>query len=309
MQAEHNRLNINQINELAKNNPRDLVAYGEGKYQDELLNAIDIIGKNKHCSILLTSGPSASTKTTTSQKLADLLCEEGTNTVVVSLDNFFVNRCNLPKLENGDTDYESVKTLDMETLARCFDELLNNGKAEFPLFDFTTGSRTEETIPLETTENSLVIIEGIHALHPEITSGLPRDRYLKMYISPHSDYYLDDELVLSSRNTRLIRRLVRDYFYRGNSAEGTLKMWANVVKSEVENIIPFRPTADFAVDSTICYEPCVFGYFLQDVASEYKGDSEGEKKRLSDLKDVLNRFVSLPRPFIPNDSVLWEFLH
>lgn len=307
MGKEHNKIDVKKINEMAKNDKQGLIDFAEKQYDNELENAVNIITQHKSCTFLLVSGPSGSTKTTTSHKLSQKLARHGLHTAVVSLDDFFIDRNNLPVLSNGETDYESVRTLDTKTLWRCFDELLNKREAELPIFDFKSGTRSKETNKIIMESNTIIIAEGIHALNPALLEGLSKESYLKLYISPHSDYFDGEEMVLSSRNTRLIRRMVRDYFYRGNSIKNTLLMWNNVVKSEVENIIPFRDSADITIDSTVCYEPCLYHQY-SNILSPCDELSDVQNSRVSDLAAMLSRFEEITLSEIPKDSVLWEFL-
>lgn len=304
----NNKIDVKTINNLIKSSPSQLVDLSESSYYQQLNGLVDKISNRKDkCPIVLISGPSASTKTTTAYKLSKMLVDSGIHSVVISLDNFFVNRVNLPILENGDIDYESVNTLDMIKLRTCLNELLKNKQSEFPIFDFSCGRRSKETRHIKMSDDTIVIIEGIHALNPLIVEGQDKKSFLKLYVSPSSDYYFNDELILSSRNLRFIRRLVRDYFYRNNSLESTMDMWVNVVKSELINIMPFKKEADFTIDSTIMYEPSVYEYYLSDIinTSELTGFY---KKKTDDILKSLARFHVLPRKIIPSDTVLWEFL-
>lgn len=307
MGSEHNLIDITKINEWARSDCQGLIAHAEAQYNSELQRAMETILNNEGRAILLVSGPSGSTKTTTSHKLSQGLMEQGIHTAVVSLDNFFVNRSDLPLLENGETDFESVNTLDAKTLWRCFDELLTKRESKLPIFDFSAGARSDKTSHIKLHEKSVIITEGIHALNPELLKGLDKSSYLKLYISPHSDYMKDGEMVLSSRNTRLIRRMVRDYFYRGNSIKNTLLMWNNVVKSEVQNIIPFRESADIKIDSTVCYEPCLYHKYSQ-IFTPDDEMTQTQSTRILELFKILSDFEEISLDQIPKTSVLWEFL-
>lgn len=305
--SEHRKIDIQRINHLVNGSREMLIAEAEGYYAAQLNTATETIMSNRDASILLTSGPSGSTKTTTSNKLATRLGREGVHCVVISLDDFFVDRDTLPHLPSGEVDYESTNTLDLVTLRRCFNELIHDRVSNLPLFDFKTGKRSLESRRVVLNDNTLAIVEGIHALNPALTEDMAEEGYLKLYVSPHSDYYLGEELVLSSRNTRFIRRLVRDFFHRSNSIERTMQMWPNVVRSEVENIIPFRPYSDIQIDSTIIYEPCIYASYLLELI---KGESlnERDSQRMEDLLTSLSHFSPLPPEIVPKDTVLREFL-
>ncbi|MFZ2539699.1 MAG: hypothetical protein WAX04_12500 [Oscillospiraceae bacterium] len=304
----NNKIDVKTINQLITTSPTELVSLSELRYFEQLEQVADKIAKNSNqCSILLVSGPSASTKTTTAHKLSTSLGRIGIHSVVISLDNFFVNREDLPSLENGDVDYESISTLDLSTLRACFDDLLQKKQSEFPIFDFSIGRRSKETQHITVSDDTIVIVEGIHALNPIIVQGHDKADFLKLYVSPSSDYYFGDELILSSRNIRFVRRLVRDYFHRSNSIESTMDMWVNVVKSELINIMPYKVEADFTIDTTIMYEPSIYEYYLSKIikTSELSGFYQN---KMDEVLRALCRFHVLPLDIIPESSVLREFL-
>lgn len=305
---QHNKIEIKTINHLILTSPQAFIELSEERYNQQINQIADKIAqKSNQCSILLVSGPSASTKTTTAQKLSSCLGSHGIHSVVISLDNFFVNRDDLPILENGDVDYESIHTLDMETLRACFDDLLHKKQSEFPIFDFPKGKRSEKTQHIKVSQDTIVIIEGIHALNPIIVEGQDHESFMKLYISPSSDYYFGEEMVLSSRNIRLVRRLVRDYFHRKNSIESTIDMWVNVVKSELINIMPYKKEADFTIDSTIMYEAGIYEHYLAKIikTSELTGFHQS---KMEEVLRALSRFNTLPLELVPRDTVLREFL-
>lgn len=307
-QNHHNRIDVKTINDLILSSPKELVSMSENRYFEQLESVAESISNRaSQSSILLVSGPSASTKTTTSHKLSEQLLANGLHSVVVSLDNFFVNVDKLPRLENGDTDFESVDTIDMDTLNRCFEELIVKRKSVIPIFDFANGRRSSETNEVILNDETIVIVEGIHALNPRLLQGKNRDSCLKLYISPSSDYYFNDEMILSSRNIRFTRRLVRDYFYRGTRLDTTVDMWVNVVKSELINIMPYKKEADYTIDSTILYEPAIYEYYLSKImgSNELDGFYKG---RIDDVFKALNRFYPLAPDIIPQNTVLHEFL-
>ncbi len=305
---KNDRVSATWLNGMVLAAPHRIVTVSERIYRNQIrATADEIARRSTPCSILLVSGPSGSSKTTTAGKLSAELAKHGIRSVVVSLDNFFVNRDQLPKLPNGDTDFESVKTLDMAALDRCFDELVGTGASDFPIFDFTVGRRSSEVQRLEVDEETIVILEGIHALCPEVVEGHDPSHFLKLYISPNSDYYQDDLLLLNAQDVRLIRRMVRDYFYRGNTVDSTLAMWVNVVASERQNILPYRDSADFQIDSAILYEPNVYGSYLEQILAKSE-ISEKYQAEISRLRKALEYFVPLGSPYIPEDTVLHEFL-
>lgn len=302
-----NHIDVLDLNLKVKSSAEKLVLNSEDNYFNQLNKIAKKVHSNKDILILLLAGPSASAKTTTALKLKEKLKENGTNAVVISLDDFYVDRSNLPILPDGSVDYETIHTLDLDKIEQCLGELLENRISEFPIFDFSTGLRSEKTKHIELDENSIVIIEGLHALNPKITEKYSSDKFLKLYISPYSNYYLNDESILKAREVRLIRRIIRDYFHRSSSLNNTLEMWENVIKSEIDNILPFRETADIIIDSTIIYEPCIYSKYLIPLIekSEIK---EKHHDTIEKIKNTMEHFLSLDISYVPQDTVLHEFL-
>lgn len=286
----------------------ELVKNAEQAYEQQIISAAkQVFDRREESPVLLLSGPSASSKTTTAGKIAVQLERLGVHTAVISLDDFFKNRVDLPLLPNGETDFESIHTLDLDTLRACFNTLLATGEAAFPTFDFTSGSRAEEIRRVKAGHGTVLIVEGIHALNPQITENCARDGFQRLYISPNSDYEEDGKLVLTAREIRLIRRLVRDHYYRGSSVENTMRMWTGVVRSEIVNIIPYRSEADITVDSMILYEPAIWAHYLSSVLKT-EDVSLRFAAKIEKLRRSLSLFVPLPVEYIPEKTVLHEFL-
>ena len=305
---EHNQLSVSWLNGMVLSRPEALVSLSERIYYNQIEQiTLSLVEQSNSFSILLVSGPSASTKTTTAMKLSQRFHERGVQSVVISLDNFFINRDLLPKLPDGTTDFESIDTLDLPLLDQCFESLLYKGMADFPIFDFPTGKRLLERQHITTNGDTIVIIEGIHALHPEVIRGHNPASFRKVYISPNSEYFFDNERVLGIRDVRLTRRLVRDFFHRGGAVQRTLEMWANVISSEVVNIIPYRTEADYILDSAIIYEPNIFERILANILETSQVSEEFQPKLMA-LTDSLKKFVPLDLTYVPGTTVLREFL-
>lgn len=315
MASGNERRSVPWLNEQIQQSPQELVLLSEELYQNQVDRTADSIAREHQialpseggCSILLVSGPSASTKTTTAGKLSEQLEKRGIRSVVLSLDNFFIDRRKLPKLPNGDTDFESVATLDLPTLHRCFRELLQHRVSDVPIYDFVSGSRSAAVQHIELLDNTVVIVEGIHALNPAVISGHQRESFRKIFISPNSDYYVGETRILKARDVRLVRRIVRDFFHRGNTVENTMWMWENVVASERVNILPFKAEADYIIDSTILYEPNIYVHWM-DYILDQSIIGETYLPKVAELTEALSCFRELPSRFVPADTVLHEFL-
>lgn len=302
------RLSLARYNEMAQTAPAALVEESENDYYGQIKQIAEHIKNNKErYKVVLLAGPSASGKTTTASKLRKRLGELGIQSVYVSLDNFFFDRDKLPLLPDGMPDFESIRTLDMDCLKAFFSDLLQTNHATVPVFDFNSGKRSDETIELTIDDNFVVIIEGIHALNPIITADHYSGNFCKLYISPKSEYESEGKVVLNSRNVRLIRRLVRDYHFRGSDPVNTMKMWKHVVEGENIYIRPFRTTADFWINSMHKYEPMIFHHYLLPILENAAEKSEYQAT-FAELRDTLELFYDLDKEIVPPDSLLREFI-
>lgn len=303
-------IDVESLNRRANDNSEELVKLSESNYHQQIKQVGNIVvGMENRPHFLLLAGPSASSKTTTAYKLRQELTISGLTARVISLDDFYVDRDKLPKLANGATDYESINTLDLDYFNCCMSELLRTHRSEFPVFDFSTGMRSEKVNPVTIDEHTIIILEGLHALNPILTKDTASKEFLKLYISPTSDYYANNHLVLSAREIRLMRRIIRDYFHRASAISRTLEMWVNVVVAEVDSIIPFEKQADFVIDSTIIYEPCVYARILNEIIHESEQDiPDMFSRQVQSLKTAIETFNRLERKYVPCDSILHEFL-
>lgn len=303
-----NQLSVKQYNHMATCETERLISEAEGYYHGQIAAISEHIRLNKErYKVILLAGPSGSGKTTTASKLREQLQKDGIQSVYVSLDNFFLDREDLPLLPDGMPDFESIRTLDMACLNGFFRDLLEKNHAQAPVFDFHTGKRSSEVIDLQIDENFVVIIEGIHALNPVLTQEHDAGNFCRLYISPKSEFELDGRVILNSRNLRLIRRMVRDYHFRSSDAANTMKMWKHVVAGEDIYVRPFRTIADFWIDSTHAYEPMIFHHDLLPILQELSEDSPYYETCM-ELKDALDQFCDLEKTVVPIDSLLREFI-
>lgn len=294
---------VGLINTAAMN-PAQFVRHCEIEYESRVVAAA-AESKASEAKVIMLTGPSASGKTTTANKLAAALKKDGTHAVVVSLDDFYRNIDNYPRLPDGSKDYENVQALDVEEIHRCLLALIEKGVAEFPRFDFVVERRMEETHTIAL-DGGVVVVEGIHALNPLLTDVLPAGSVYKIYAGLREEYSYGGQRTLPTRDIRLARRMIRDNKFRGHSLEKTLNMWPMVCEGEDMYIKAFKPYADLLLDTSFSYEICIMSPFITDLRGAADGLLAGPV--LNDLADRFARVNPLPEDIIPPQSMLREFI-
>ncbi len=299
---------VETINGYAKTNPEKLVALSEERFKNIIDATADKIVATEGRMIIMLAGPSASGKTTTAHKLAQSICARGINCYVLSLDDFYLNRCEVPGYAEGKPDYETVYALDLPLLRASLSSLLEGKQTELPVFDFTVGRRAEKGKTLQLMQQDAIIVEGLHALNPVITDPLPQESLLKMYISVSSRIYKESgETILNKRQLRFMRRLVRDYLFRASSAQNTLELWVNVRRGEDRYLFPYSHLADIRINSTHYYEPCLFAPLVKELL-EKEPISEAFQEETHILLKALSAFTPIDLKLVPEDSLLREFV-
>jgi len=298
---------IQALNRRAKTDPAGFVEETEAEYHGALAQLARTVHNNPEKRILLLAGPSASGKTTTAALLIKQLETMGCRAVVLSLDNFYRDRSDAPLLENGSPDYETVHALDLRELERCFLRLLQTRECVLPVFDFEAGGRRlQERQLLRLGRGDVIVVEGLHALHPYITAHLPRESLIKIYINVLTRISgAAGDVLLARRDLRFVRRLVRDDKFRASSAENTYMLWQNVRRGEETYLFPFRETADIVLDSTHAYEPCVLRQFALPLLERVAGEYQAQARTLC---GCLRRLEEINPALVPVDSLLREFI-
>ncbi len=299
---------LESINRLARTDPRALVGLSEARFEQALDAAVDRVMQERGREIVMLAGPSGSGKTTAARKLAARFRALGLQSDVLSLDDFYLDRDDIPCGADGKPDYESVRALDLPLLQTALSDLLAGREAALPTFDFTVGRRAPAWRTLRLGEQDAVIVEGLHALNPLVTARLPRENVLKLYLRvARRICRADGEVLLRRRELRLVRRLLRDRRERASSAAHTLSLWDNVLLGEQNYLLPYRGTADMDLDSTYLCEPCVFASaaidFLAD--ADLPQDARGAAEHLT---AALRQFVRIDPSLVPEGSLLREFL-
>lgn len=298
---------LTQINKLALQNPKLLIKQAENNYQDTIAAVADRVLAREHCKIVLLSGPSGSGKTTTAHILCSRFAARGVQAAVVSLDHFYLPAAQMPKLENGDPDFETVYALDIPEIKQCFLQIIKSGKTKIPVFDFSVKKRLPDRLPIDVTGNKILIVEGLHALNPILTENLPVENLFKIYISVNSAVYRGEEILLSSRQLRLCRRLSRDFIYRSTNAAFTLKLWSSVVAGERKYLYCFKDTANLQLKTFHAFEPCVFAGLVPPLLENLPADTENYDYAMK-TKHALEQFQVLPIELVPEGSLIREFI-
>ncbi len=298
---------LEQINDAALADPQQMIEEVEEAYLNNLHNIARLAVRRRECRIIMLSGPSSSGKTTTAHMLQRELLEFGVESVIVSMDDFYLGAGQAPKLPDGTFDYESVEALNIPKARECLSSLLEKGQCRMPVFDFQQRRPADYTRELVLEEHAIAIIEGIHALNPVFTQHLPAQRVMKIYTSVKQGIKDANGIVISPMDLRLVRRIVRDSNFRNTTPERTLSMWPNVVAGENKYIRPYRHGSDVTVNSIHIYEPCVLRAQAIPLLRGVAPDSPYFQKA-RELEARLMRFEPVPEELVPEDSMLREFI-
>jgi len=257
--------------------------------------------------LVLISGPSSSGKTTFSKRLSVQLMTNGIRPHSVSLDNYFVERELTPLDENGEYDYESLYTLDLELFNKHLSYLLQGEEVELPRFNFATGSREYKGDKLKLDHNSILILEGIHALNPDLTAKISKDKKFMIYVSALTTMSLDDHNWIPTTDNRLLRRIIRDFKYRGYSAQETISRWQSVRAGEDKWIFPYQENADVMFNSALLFEFAVLRHYAEPILTGVPRNCPEYSEAYRLLK-FIKFFIPIQDKEIPPTSLLREFL-
>jgi len=307
----HKILNINtlyKLNQKIKN--KDILDYAlmdEILHEKKIRNIADTILKNKEKKVVLIAGPSSSGKTTFAKRLELELRLNGLKTKTISVDNYFVERKDTPKDENGEYDFETIEAIDTNLLNSDLVKLLNGDEIKAPTFNFHTGEKEYLGNTMKLEEDEILIMEGIHCLNDKLTYLIPKENKFKIYISCLTVLNIDYYNRISTTDTRLIRRIVRDNRSRGYNALHTLKMWPSVNRGEAKNIFPYQEEADAMFNSSLIYELSVLKDYAMPLLKEI-GPEEREHSEAKRLYTMLSYFESIPSDSVLRISLLREFI-
>ena len=299
---------LSEINLKTVSDPKGFIEECDARYRQRVDEAVELILENKKNSpIILLSGPSGSGKTTTSMKIAEALEKRGVRTHYIGMDDYFKTvDHNTPRTPEGELDLESPLCLDMELLNRHFTQLANKERIYVPKYEFSRRMRIQEpSKSIRLRGDEMVIFEGIHALNSMITDKHPEA--FKLYISARSDVEYQGRLVFKRTWFRLVRRMVRDYKFRGSDPQDTMSMWGNVRRGEISYISPFKDKADFRFDTSFAYELPVFNHTATKL---FQSGPEGIE-RFDELRRVLpalQMFGHMSEDLVADDALIREFI-
>ncbi|MGI5958451.1 MAG: hypothetical protein ACOX60_03415 [Massiliimalia sp.] len=298
---------VSKLQQEFRRDPEALIRREEALYHAKIQNVCDeILASGAH--IILLTGPSASGKTTTALQILQQLKEQGKKGCRISLDDFYKNNEDQPVWSDGRPNFESVESMDLDCFHNKIEELFQTGKSQFPMFDFSIGRRSEQTLSMTYDKETYLVFEGINALNPLLSQQLEGHRIVRIYVSVHSDF-LDDhgDLVIKARNLRLMRRLLRDSVHRNSDALRILDLWKYVRMGEKLYIKPYRQLADIHINSTHRYEPFIYGERTRKLLLPLLDHPEyGELAQT--ILTGCESFESLSADYVPEHSLIQEFI-
>jgi uridine kinase len=307
----HKILNVNTVYKLNKaveeNEIKDIIMLDEALHEKKIANIADEIAKNRNIKMVLIAGPSSSGKTTFAQRLGLQLRINRIKPVTISVDNYFVERPDTPRDENGEYDFECIEAIDLELFNNHLTRLLNGEEVEMPEFDFRVGTKRYNGKKLKLEQDQVLVIEGIHCLNDKLTSKISKDQKYKIYISALTVLNMDRYNRISTTDTRLIRRIVRDYQFRGYDAKHTIATWHKVNNGEEKNIFPYQEEANSIFNTSLIYELGVLKGVVMPLLEEIKQE-EPEYAEARRLINMLKYFKTIPPEYVPTNSLLKEFL-
>ena len=299
---------VGALNEMiTTQDMREVVLVQEAHQERQIGEIAKKISENPDIKFILVAGPSSSGKTTFSHRLSIQLRVNGMKPHPIAVDNYFLNREDTPKDEEGNYNFECLEAIDIRQFNRDMTALLRGEKVYLPVYNFKTGQRMWESKPKQLGENDVLVIEGIHCLNPKMTEMLSDKNKFKIYISALTQLNIDEHNRIPSTDGRLIRRIVRDARTRGTSASQTIAMWKSVRRGEEEYIFPFQEEADAMFNSSLLYEIAVLKQYVEPLlfGVEKNTPEYAEAKRLLKFFDY---FVGIGSDVVPTNSLLREFI-
>lgn len=296
-----------ELNQKIKEDPVDVVLLSEAIHEKNISRLAEEIENHKDLRLILIAGPSCSGKTTFANKITKTLRLNGIKPIIISVDNYFVDREYTPLDEDGNYDFESLKAVDLDLLNDHITRLINGEEVEMPEFNFKEGKKEYNGHMLKLNKDEILVMEGIHCLNEKLTEKIDSKYKFKVYISALTVLNMDSQNRISTTDTRLVRRILRDYRTRNYTAEETLKNWPSVRRGEIKNIYPFQESADYMFNTSVIYEQSALKDDVKKLLEEIPKTSE-VYFRAKRILDALGYFESLSKTYIPNNSIIREFI-
>ena len=285
----------------------DIINISEALQEKKIANIAEDIANRQGVKLVLLAGPSSSGKTTSCKRLSIQLAVNGLKPLQISLDDYFVDRDKTPKDDNGEYDFESIYALNLDLLNEQFNALFRGEEVELPKYDFPSGKSVKSGKKLKMEPNNVLVVEGIHALNPELTAHIPQEQIYRVYASALTTILLDNHNYIPTTDNRLLRRIIRDYKYRGVSAQETIHRWPSVRAGENKWIFPYQENADAMFNTAMLYELSVIKMQAEPLLQQVPENSEEHAEAYRLLK-FLKYFKGIPYNNLPPTSLLREFL-
>ena len=285
----------------------DIINISEALQEKKIANIAEDIANRQGVKLVLLAGPSSSGKTTSCKRLSIQLAVNGLKPLQISLDDYFVDRDRTPKDDNGEYDFESIYALNLDLLNEQFNALFRGEEVELPKYDFPSGKSVKSGKKLKMEPNNVLVVEGIHALNPELTAHIPQEQIYRVYASALTTILLDNHNYIPTTDNRLLRRIIRDYKYRGVSAQETIHRWPSVRAGENKWIFPYQENADAMFNTAMLYELSVLKMQAEPLLQQVPENCEEHAEAYRLLK-FLKYFKGIPYNNLPPTSLLREFL-
>ena len=285
----------------------DIINISEALQEKKIANIAEDIANRQGVKLVLLAGPSSSGKTTSCKRLSIQLAVNGLKPLQISLDDYFVDRDKTPKDDNGEYDFESIYALNLDLLNEQFNALFRGEEVELPKYDFPSGKSVKSGKKLKMEPNNVLVVEGIHALNPELTAHIPQEQIYRVYASALTTILLDNHNYIPTTDNRLLRRIIRDYKYRGVSAQETIHRWPSVRTGENKWIFPYQENADAMFNTAMLYELSVLKMQAEPLLQQVPENCEEHAEAYRLLK-FLKYFKGIPYNNLPPTSLLREFL-
>ena len=285
----------------------DIINISEALQEKKIAKIAEDIANRQGVKLVLLAGPSSSGKTTSCKRLSIQLAVNGLKPLQISLDDYFVDRDKTPKDDNGEYDFESIYALNLDLLNEQFNALFRGEEVELPKYDFPSGKSVKSGKKLKMEPNNVLVVEGIHALNPELTAHIPQEQIYRVYASALTTILLDNHNYIPTTDNRLLRRIIRDYKYRGVSAQETIHRWPSVRAGENKWIFPYQENADAMFNTAMLYELSVIKMQAEPLLQQVPENCEEHAEAYRLLK-FLKYFKGIPYNNLPPTSLLREFL-